>query len=110
MKAEKARLDADKTATPKTKLVRQHPAGACIGPQHGATHVDHEDGSRTPLYVPRNERPARKEALAALERYLARYPDLRIGQALWAIATHDPFHLEDEDIIARVEPAETIGD
>jgi hypothetical protein len=31
-------------------------------------------------YVPRNERPEREEALAALKTYLDHHPDVRIGQ------------------------------
>lgn len=98
----KARLDEDKTAKPKTEIVGVFPAGKKSF-FHNAESLLVRDVAD---YVPRNDRPQRKEALAALERYLTRYPDLRIGQALWAIATRDPFNIEDEEIIARVEPAE----
>lgn len=54
------------------------------------------------MYVPRHYRPERKEALAALVRFLERYPDLRIGQACFALTAGDPFNLEDEDIIKAV--------
>jgi hypothetical protein len=46
----KARLDTDRTAKPLTRLVRQHPEMACIGPQHGATHLEQADGERVALY------------------------------------------------------------
>lgn len=58
-------------------------------------------------YVPRDHRPQRKLALAALNRFLTRHPDLRIGQALYAIADilrgPDAFNVEDEGIIAACE-------
>lgn len=62
-----------------------------------------------PGYVPRDHRPQRKLAIAALNRFLVRHPDLRIGQALYAIAGH-PFNAEDEDIIAACEADERRSD
>lgn len=55
-----------------------------------------------PPGVPLNDLPARKRALDALVRFLAAHPDLRIGQALWAIAGCDPFNIEDKEIVAAV--------
>lgn len=56
-------------------------------------------------YIPRNHRPERDQAIAALKAYLDRHPDYRIGQALWAIAEQDPFQLEDGELIKRVAKA-----
>lgn len=54
-------------------------------------------------YVPRNNRPERKEAIAALVKFLDEHPDLRIGQAITALAgTGDPFQLEDVELIHAV--------
>jgi hypothetical protein len=58
-----------------------------------------------PDCVPRNRRPERKEAIAALIRYLDASPDLRIGQAVIGLFAdrHDAFNAEDADLIAAVE-------
>jgi hypothetical protein len=58
-----------------------------------------------PDYVPRNRRPERKAAIAALIRYLDASPDLRIGQAVIGLFAdrHDAFNAEDADLIAAVE-------
>lgn len=57
------------------------------------------------MYVQRNDRPERKEAIAALVRFLDENPDLRIGQAVAALAGKadvDPFQLEDVELIHAV--------
>ena len=56
--AAKARLDADKTAKPLTKLVGHAKIGDCVGP--GVTVADqwrHEDGTSIPLAVAPEEDP-----------------------------------------------------
>jgi hypothetical protein len=54
-------------------------------------------------YVPRNHRPERKEAIEALVKFLDEHPDLRIGQALIALAgTGDSYQLEDVELIHAV--------
>lgn len=55
-------------------------------------------------YIPRNHRPERKEALAALKQYLDANPGLRIGQALYALSAM-PFVLEDIELIHAVRQA-----
>ncbi len=49
VKVERARLDADKTAKPKTRLVRKHRVGDRINFASGATHIEAEDGTQIPL-------------------------------------------------------------
>lgn len=45
-----ARLDADRTATPETRLVAHVDASKCVNPAVSADmHVDNETGKRTPL-------------------------------------------------------------
>jgi hypothetical protein len=60
-------------------------------------------------YVPRNRRPERKEAIAALIRYLDASPDLRIGQAVIGLFAdkHEAFNAEDADLIAAVAARRT---
>jgi len=53
MDTKKARLDADRTAKPLTRLVKHAPIGQCVSPNmasHGDTlEYEDESGSRTPL-------------------------------------------------------------
>jgi hypothetical protein len=56
MKTEKARLDADGTAQPKTRIVHHPPENGCVGPGTPLHNPEYEDesGVRAPLYpIPR---------------------------------------------------------
>jgi len=48
---QKARLDADKTAKPKTRIIKHVPVGQCVGPHTHLTDLEYEDedGLRTKL-------------------------------------------------------------
>lgn len=46
----KARLDADRTAKPKTRLVKRGPANQVVAPHLPATHIEDEDGTKTPIH------------------------------------------------------------
>ena len=39
--------------------------------------------------------------LAAVKSVWVKYPDLRLGQLLWAIASGDPFFMEDDELVKR---------
>jgi len=57
-------------------------------------------------YVPRHDRPARMAALAALHHFLAKHPDMRIGQALISLAEskgHEAWAAEDEQILEAID-------
>ena len=60
-------------------------------------------------YVPRHDRPARLAALAAFQHFLAKHPDLRIGQALTAIVESKArvgltvWTAEDEEILTAID-------
>ncbi len=41
--------------------------------------------------------------LEAVEKLWRTMPDMRLGQLMWAIAGRDPFHIEDEDTVKRIE-------
>jgi hypothetical protein len=56
-------------------------------------------------YVPRHDRPARMAALAAFQHFLAKHPDLRIGQALLSVMESvdlDLWEVEDEEILEHI--------
>lgn len=69
-KAVPARLDADRTAVPISRIVHHPPAGACVGPGSRLVQPEYEDdkGVRTPL------KPARKPLSRAQELILKSVP------------------------------------
>ena len=41
--------------------------------------------------------------LAAVEKLWRTMPDMRLGQLLWAIADGDPFQIEEDKIVEKIE-------
>jgi hypothetical protein len=74
------------------------PAESTLARQPTSLYAPRDD------YVPRNLRPERKSAIAALIRYLDASPDLRIGQAVIGLfsSESDCWNAEDVDLIAAV--------
>jgi hypothetical protein len=71
-----ARLDADKTAQPLTRIVHHPPRGGCISPRMPLVAPEYEDenGKRTPLTVPVVEHDLTPSEVA-LAKVLAAWDD-----------------------------------
>jgi hypothetical protein len=41
--------------------------------------------------------------LEEIRKYWKRCPDLRLGQLLWALAGRDPFYMEDDELVRRIQ-------
>jgi hypothetical protein len=41
--------------------------------------------------------------LEEVRKYWERFPDLRLGQLLWVLARQDPFYIEEDELVRRIE-------
>lgn len=73
----RARLDADRTAEPLTRIEHHPPHGGCVSPYMPLVNPEYVDetGKRTPLSAPAEASPALTPSEVALAKVLAAWED-----------------------------------